>query len=52
MQGKIVSVLYNDWLSEGKHHFDLDASHLNSNGMYLLLVDDGLTVQQKKFVVQ
>ena len=52
MQGKIVSVLYNDWLSEGEHHFDLDASHLNSNGMYLLLVDDGLTVQQKKFVVQ
>jgi PKD repeat protein len=52
MQGKTINVLYNGWLSEGEHHFDLNASRLNSKGMYLILVDDGITVQQKKFVVQ
>ena len=52
LQGRMISVLYNGWLSEGEHQFDLDKKNLSKEGMYLLVVDDGITVQRKKFVVE
>jgi len=52
LQGRIVSVLYSGWLSEGQHKFELSSLHLASQQMYLLVADDGLTIQREKFVVQ
>ena len=51
MQGRIIEVLNNGWLSEGEHHFDLNASKLQAGGMYLLVADDGVTIQQTIFIV-
>ncbi|MFI5135465.1 MAG: T9SS type A sorting domain-containing protein, partial [Chitinophagales bacterium] len=52
LQGRIVSVLYRGWLSEGQHQFDLNSAHLASQQMYFLVADDGLNIQREKFVVQ
>jgi PKD repeat protein len=50
--GRVLLELFSGRLNEGVHNFQLDASALNTNGLYFLVAEDGLTIRREKIVVQ
>jgi len=50
--GRVLRIVYDGWLSEGTHQFDLKASDIKVAGMYYLVADDGLNISRVKIVVQ
>lgn len=52
MQGRVNEVVYRGKLSEGDHQFNLGSLMNQPAGLYLLIMDDGVTIQRQKLVVQ
>ena len=50
--GRTVKVIYDGWLAEGEHTFDLRSTNFDAAGMYFLIADNGITILREKVVVQ
>jgi PKD repeat protein len=52
VSGRMVSSVFDGLLTEGDYQFALPVAGLPSAGVYLLIADDGLTIQREKLIVQ